>query len=331
MESEDTNVSPTLVCYGNLTIDDVVLPDGSERPGCVGGDALYATLAARPFDATAQPVAPIGRDLGAGILDAMAAVGLARQGMIKRDVPTLHNRVVYDDAGGREWTLFNEEGDFAALSPFAEDVPAAYRRAPRHLVLAMDLDATASLISDLCGSPDRFVAFDPQEDYIADNRERLLALVGTVNLFMPSEEEVYRLLGHKDWPKAARELASLGPELVIIKQGGQGALLFDSRRDLEFHVPVHPCLAADPSLVIDTTGAGDSFCGGFMAMMATADPETAMLAGSTAASFTVSGYGAAPLFETAPDAIRTRFEDWVRSGGWRGTGTAANPLVWSAP
>ena len=52
------SATPSLVCLGNFTIDDVVLPDGSERPGCTGGDALYATLAARPGSPRAELVAP---------------------------------------------------------------------------------------------------------------------------------------------------------------------------------------------------------------------------------------------------------------------------------
>ena len=54
--------TPRLVCLGNFTLDDVVLPDGSERPLCTGGDALYATLAARAFEPRTELVAPVGDD-----------------------------------------------------------------------------------------------------------------------------------------------------------------------------------------------------------------------------------------------------------------------------
>jgi len=56
-------MTPSLVCLGNFTVDDVVLPDGRERPGCLGGDALYAGLAARLFEPAVEIVAPVGSDL----------------------------------------------------------------------------------------------------------------------------------------------------------------------------------------------------------------------------------------------------------------------------
>jgi hypothetical protein len=58
-----TSDPPPLICCGNLTLDDVVLPDGTEQPCSVGGDALYGVLAARLFLPEAQMLAPVGHDL----------------------------------------------------------------------------------------------------------------------------------------------------------------------------------------------------------------------------------------------------------------------------
>src|SRR5690242_6914296 len=98
--------APFLVCLGNLTIDDVVLPGGIERPGCTGGDALYATLAARAWESSTEFVAPIGRDFPESIAAEMRRAGLSHEGLAMRDSPTLRNRVEYFADGGRVWTLF---------------------------------------------------------------------------------------------------------------------------------------------------------------------------------------------------------------------------------
>jgi ribokinase len=319
---------PRLACYGNLTIDDVVLPDGSKRPGCVGGDALYATLAARPFEPRTQPVALLGNDVDEKLVSTMRDAGLSLDGMARRDVPTLHNQVVYAADGSRQWTLYNDESDFPALSPFADDIPETYREAPRHLISAMALEATQSIAEFLAASENVLVGFDPQEDYIVGNQALIKDIISSVDIVLPSEDEVERLLAHKNWSKAARELAGLGPSLVVIKRGPNGALLYDRNADLEYHVPVHPRSLANPETVIDTTGAGDSFCGAFMAAVKEWGAPTSLLAGGAAASVTVSDYGANALLTTPSGDIKQRFNHWRASGQWAGSGTENDPFVW---
>jgi ribokinase len=279
--------APPLVCLGNLTVDDVVLPNGTERPGCTGGDAFYAALAARLAGVAAEMVAPQGHDLPAAIRDAIEAAGLSTEGLPEKPRPTLHNRVVYDAAGGRVWTLYASGDDFEVLSPRWPDVPPAWRAAPAFLILAMTLAAQEDLVAAIRRETGAFVALDPQEDYIRGNEERLTALIAAVDLYMPSEEEVRRHLGHEDWERAARHYAALGPRLVVIKRGADGVLVHDAATGTTLAFPAHP---ADP---VDTTGAGDSFCGAFVASLirAPGDVAAAARAGAAAASFTIAGYG----------------------------------------
>ena len=293
-------MTPRLVCLGNLTIDDVVLPDGRELPGCIGGDALYAALAARLWEPSAEMVAPVGPDFPPAILGRIAAAGLSAAGLAPRPQSTLHNRVAYAADGGRRWTLHSSEADFHALSPRPDDIPPPYRSAAGFLILAMTLEAQEVLVADLRGTG-AVVAIDPQEDYIAGNEARLRSLIGATDVFMPSAEEARQLLGHEDWDAAARTFAAWGPDLVVVKLGADGCLVHDRPGDRTFRVPAHP------AAVVDTTGAGDSFCGGFLAALLGLglDIETAARAGAVAASFAVEGRGAEPMFSaTAVDARR---------------------------
>ncbi len=297
---------PRLICLGNLTLDDVVLPDGTEKPGCTGGDALYACLAARFLEPNVEMVAPIGQDWPDAVNRQIEAAGLSALGLTARDLASLHNRIDYHADGSRTWTLYNGEEAFHALSPLPNDIPAEWRKAEAFMVLAMTLEAQVELVETLKRDSTAVVALDPQEDYIAGNEVALRKLIGNCDIFLPSAEEVRRLLRHDDWASAARSFAELGPGIVVVKLGEEGSLIYERSEDRIIRVPAHP------ATVIDTTGAGDSFCGAFMAafLQDRSDLETAARAGSVAASFTVAGYGVDPLFATTAEQVRQRLAEW---------------------
>ncbi|WP_371153864.1 carbohydrate kinase family protein [Jannaschia sp. 2305UL9-9] len=297
--------TPPMVCLGNMTIDDVVLPDGTRRPGCIGGDALYAALAARPWCPGVEIVAPVGDDVPAAILDGLTRAGFSAEGLPVRPGKTLHNQVVYDAEGGRVWTLYNDPADFDSQSPMAADLPQHYRSPRRALISAMALASQEDLVDHFTRTGETFVALDPQEDYIKGNEDRLRSMIAKVDAFLPSEDEVTQLTGLTDWAKAARLFAALGPRIVVIKRGAAGVLLHDAENDTDYHVPPAPGAA-----VVDTTGAGDSFCGAFTAALDVHPPQIAAMAGAVAASFTVAGYGATPLLSAPTSDISQRFEDW---------------------
>ncbi len=274
-----------LLCLGNLTIDDIVLPDGTTRMGCFGGDAIYGAIGASYWSGTVQFVAPVGVDFPPEHIQLLKEMGWNTTGLARREIPNIRNWVVYEYDGRRTWILRSDPADFLELSPNLEDIPAGFREAKAGLVLAMDLAAQEGLVPLLKGLG-MMVALDPQEDYIFGNQERIFKLLAGVDIFTPSEEEVHRLLGHNDYPRAAREFAGYGPKIVIVKKGGGGSLIFDSRSQCQWELPVYPVP------VKDTTGAGDAYCGGFMAMyLMSGDILKSGLAGTVSASFAVEDFG----------------------------------------
>ena len=250
-----------------------------------------------------------GTDLPPDIQTRIVTAGLSLDGMTARDAPTIRNRVVYAADGGRRWTLLTPESDFHLLSPTPEDVPPSWRKAPVALVLAMTLEAQETLVAALSASRGPLIALDPQEDYVRGNEARLLSLIARTDLFLPSEIEIERLLGHRDARRAARELAQLGPHLIVIKQGADGVTVFDAARNRMIEVP------AIAGAAVDTTGAGDSFCGAFVAVYAQApgDPVRAAAAGIAAASFTVSDFGVEALLAAQPDQAAERMREALRT------------------
>lgn len=292
---------PRLVCLGNLTFDDVVLPDGTERPGCTGGDALYAVLAARLIEPTAEMAAPVGNDFPESLRQQIEGAGLSPLGMPARGRPTLHNRVAYHADGSRTWTLFFDEEAFDDLSPKFRDIPQAFRGAEAFLVLAMTLEAQIDLARGIRAHTSALLALDPQEDYIVGNEAELRALISLTDIYMSSGVEVSRLLGHERWEAAARELAALGPKIVVVKLGAEGCIVFDRRSDVLYRVP------AVETQVVDTTGAGDAFCGAFMAsLLQDGEPRRAARSGSAAASFAVEAYGLDGLLTVSSGELQRR-------------------------
>ncbi|MDE0306542.1 MAG: carbohydrate kinase family protein [Albidovulum sp.] len=301
-----------MVCFGNFSIDDIFLPDGNERRACVGGDAVFAALGARLWEPSTEIVAPVGNDLPDAVLQSIADAGFRVDLLGRRPYPTLHNRVVYDSCGGREWTLFASEEIFHELSPRPSDIPEQFLEADAFLVLAMTLTAQETLLEFLRKSTRAVLALDLQEDYIFGNEDRILKLLTKTDIFLPSAEEVHRLIGIDDWSSAARYFASLGPSLVIIKLGNEGCLVFDANQDTVLQIP--PFTVSD---ILDTTGAGDSFCGGFVAALTGKrwNVKKAARAGAISASYAIASYGIDSLLAaTAKNAMR-QLATWRPSTG----------------
>ena len=296
-----------LVCLGNITIDDVVLPNGRTRMGCFGGDAIYAAMAASYWSPKVQFVAPVGKDFSQSNLEALKKLGWSLRGMPRRDTTGIWNWIIYEYDGRRTWIDRGPTKDFYQLSPKIDDIPQEYRSSRAYLLLAMDLQATEELVAALKGSG-ALIAMDPQEEYILGNQKRIFELLKGVDIFLPSQIEVERLFGHTDYRRAAQELASLGCQVVAIKLGAEGSLVYHKDSNQFFEFPVYT------TKVVDTTGAGDSYSGGFMAMYAQShNLVKSGLAGTISSSFAIEGFGLSSALKTRTKAAQQRFRSMIES------------------
>ena len=289
---------PSLVCVGNLTIDTTVSPDGRQTTSA-GGDALFAALAARLAGGRPRVLAPIGADAPYQLTLALRVAGTDHAALPRRSMPTVRNEVAYDADGGRRWRLVTGEEHFEAMSVQPGDVPAAALAADGILLSAMALRAQLRLAAWVRPRTEAVLYFDPREDYLAGHEPELLDAVRACDVFLPSEIEAVALAGTTDIPEAARRFLALGPRLVVIKLAERGCLV--AGPDGHVEVP------ASAATVIDSTGAGDAFCGAFAAAhLASGNPVAAASAGAAAARAAVAGHGPAGLVEalTAPTGGR---------------------------
>ncbi len=297
---------PALVCLGNLSIDDVVHPDGSLHAAQVGGDALYAALAARLFQSRTEIVAPVGHDRPAALAASLQRAGLRAAGLPARACDTLANRIEHHGHDRRTFTLLSSEAAFETMSPHSSDVPQDYRAAAAFLILAMTLAAQQELVRAFCAQAGLLVALDPQTEYIAGHVDEILAMVRHVDVFTPSLDEVEMLLGHTDPGRAARELAALGPRIVVVKMGGEGSWTHDAASGDDIVLPAYP---VQP---VDTVGGGDAFCGGLLAALTQAqDLRHAAICGAVAASFAIASFGVGGLEAATPSAAQHRMQHFL--------------------
>lgn len=286
----------TLLCIGNLTIDEAVSPSGV-RTESVGGDALFAGLAAKLAGGNPAVLAPLGADATPALLDAIRVSGTDPASLPRRDLPTVRNVVRYDDAGGRVWDLVLGEQHFEQMSVRPGDLTAAALAAPGVLLSAMALDAQLELAAWLRPRTAATIYFDPQEDYVAGNEAALLDAVHACDVFLPSGIEAAALSGTTDLTAAAARFLAAGPHVVVIKLAEAGCLVSTRERPDPVHVPAD---AVDP---VDSTGAGDAFCGAFAAEhLRSGDAVSAARVGALVARRAVSGPGVSGLLGALTDS-----------------------------
>ena len=283
-----TDEGRRVVVAGNLSLDDTVTPAGSQ-PLAPGGDALYASVGLAAWGVTPTLLTLVGDDYPPEHRRRIAASGIDTSRV--RDIagPTVHYRVTNFADGSRTYEWVSAEARLAATSPQASDYAALDGATWLH-VAAMPIEnqEVGVRAARAAGVP---YSLDPHEEYVRGFEPRLLAMVEG-SIFLPSELEV-RLL-FPDLSEllpmdlafaAAQRLDAWRPVLVAIKLGSLGSVVRWGGRTV--HVP------APMVDVVDPTGAGDAYCGGFIAgWLATQDPLVGAACGTIAAGEIIGRFGA---------------------------------------
>jgi sugar/nucleoside kinase (ribokinase family) len=191
-------------------------------------------------------------------------------------------------------------------APTVGDIPKDYLVASAVHICPMDFTSQGQLLATFKAGSATTVTLDPEPAYMGsvffkDLRELLNGLTA----FLPSQEELQSLFWGKtnDLWEMAEALGSYGCELVVIKSGGLGQYLYDAMGKHHWEIPAYPSRMADP------TGAGDAFCGGFLAgYRKTYDPLEAALHGNVSASLKVEGSGAFYPLDVLPGLAQARLD-----------------------
>jgi sugar/nucleoside kinase (ribokinase family) len=203
-------------------------------------------------------------------------------------------------------TLDTQLGVFEGFDP---KLPESYRDSDM-LFLANIVPALQLQVLDQIRKP-KLVGLDTMNLWIDTAVDDLKKVISKVDVLMINDEEAMQLSGEHNLVKAARAIRAIGPSSLVIKRGEHGALLF--HEDDIFAAPALPL-----EEVVDPTGAGDTFAGGFMGYLARGvEPHgenlrAAMICGSVLASYCVEGFSYDRIKNLDLSQIQSRYDAFSR-------------------
>jgi sugar/nucleoside kinase (ribokinase family) len=307
-----------ITVVGSIAYDAVKTPFG-ERERMLGGAAVHFALAAS-FFADVRVVGPVGEDFGEDELETMRA-----RGVDVSDVERVSGGKTFFWRGEYGWDLNSRETldtQLGVFEGFQPKLSAASRSSDVLFLANIQPDLQREVRAQLPTA--RFVALDSMNLWIDIARDSLVQAIGEVDCVILNDSELRQLTGKPNLVSAAREVLSWksssaqarGPSVIVAKQGEYGAALVT--REHFFALPAYPL-----ETVIDPTGAGDTFAGGFVGYIA-AHPErppeeggalseellrNAMAHATALASFNVEEFGTERVERLDGEEIAARVED----------------------
>ena len=292
------SAEPVLV-VGSVALDTVETP-AERREEVLGGSATYFAYAAS-FFAPVRLVGVVGEDFPDSARAVLAERDIDLAGLVTKPGHTFRWSGRYAEGMNERETLEVHLNVFGEHTP---EVPEVFRRSP-YLFLANCRPAVQRAILESVERP-RLAVADTMNLWIETTREELLDLLRRVDGLFLNDEEARMLTGRADLVGAAREVLRLGPRFVVVKKGEHGVLVADEAGCAA--LPAVP--VAEPR---DTTGAGDTFAGGFMGYLAAGggeDVRAAAARGVVMASFCVEDFSLDRLRRTSPEEIHRRLADY---------------------
>lgn len=294
-----------LLVVGSVGLDTVSTPFDKVNDA-LGGSATYISLSASYFTGPINLVGIVGNDFPKEYMKMLEEHNIELDGLkIVEGGKTFRWSGKYHyDLNVRD-TLSTELNVFEKFDPV---IPENWRKS-KYICLGNIDPVLQGRVLDQMENP-QFVVCDTMNYWIEGKKKELLELLPRVSVLIINDSEA-RLLAHEpNLIKAAKKIRDLGPEILIIKKGEHGALLFTE--DVIFSAPAYPM-----EMINDPTGAGDSFAGGFVGYLhrnrdlSPKSLKAAVIYGSTMASFCVEKFSTKGLEELSILRIKDRFRDFM--------------------
>lgn len=293
-----------LLVVGSIALDSIETPFGKEV-NILGGSASYFSLAASMFTDVCA-VAVVGRDFPEEHLDLFRSKGIALNGVKRENGETFRWEGKYGYDLGDPETLGTHLNVFENFKPV---LPEEYRDIEYVFLANIDPELQLSVLNQVKNP--KVVACDTMNYWIENKPEALKEVIKRVDILMLNDSETRILAKEPRITHAARTVLELGPKVLIVKRGEYGALMFS--KEGIFWAPSYPL-----EEVIDPTGAGDSFAGGFMGFIAGqgiaehVGYKTAVVFGSVIASFTVENFSVKRLAQLRRSDVDKRFSAFIQ-------------------
>jgi sugar/nucleoside kinase (ribokinase family) len=296
-----------ITVVGSVAFDTVETPSG-RRDRCLAGAATYFSLAAS-FFTQVRVIAVVGEDFGPEEQAVFDARGIDTRGIERAPGKSFFWQGSYLDNLNEAKTLKTDLNVFAGFEP---KIPDAYRDS-EFLFLA-NIDPVLQRRVREATPNAKLVAGDTMNYWIKDHKAALLEVLKGLDILLINDTETRMLAGNSNLVQAARGVLAMGPRMLVVKHGEYGSTLFrksipDHQASETFRAPAFPL-----DQVVDPTGAGDSFAGGFFGYLASQPELTpgafrrAMFYGGVMGSFTVERFGTERLQELTREEIDHRFK-----------------------
>jgi len=320
-------MEPQFLVFGQLTREYLLPAVGHPRLDIAGGSLLYSAAGLRVWESEIGLVGRVGNDYPREWLNQCMSRGFDTSGI----------HIISRNLDVREFIAYSESFEANRINPVSHfarrdmtfpksllgyqppddkkkpdresmlivtDIPNDYLTARAALLCPMDLVTQTQLIAGMkLGSVHTFVLDPGPATMTRTARRELPALLNGVTAFLPSQEELCNLFWGETYDlwKMAEAVSMYGCEYVVIKCGSRGQLLYDANNKRKWEIPAYPARLADP------TGAGDAFCGGFLAgYCKNYDPLEGVLYGNVSASLKLEGSGAFYPLDVLPGLAEAR-------------------------
>ena len=288
-----------VIMVGTVALDSVRTPFG-EVVETLGGSAVYASVAAGIF-ANVGLVGVVGKDFPEKHIEFLRTKGIDLAGLEIADGDTFRWKGYYEYDMNQAHTV---DTRLNVLSRFDPSLPEAYRDC-RYVFLANTDPGIQLNVCDQMRKP-KLIMLDTMNFWIEHKKDALEKIIGRVDVMLTNDAEARQYFGTPNLIKAGRSFLDMGPKAVIIKKGEHGAILFTG--DQCFCAPAYPL-----ENLVDPTGAGDSFAGGFIGWLAKTDDisprnmRKAVVFGSAIASFNAEDFSLNRLKSITRDDIFNRY------------------------
>jgi len=290
-----------IVVVGSIAYDAVETPAG-KRESQLGGSACFFSTSASYFTEVGI-IGVVGNDFAPSDRSMLESHGIDTTGLVEVDGKTFRWTGEYMDDINTAVTLDTQLNVFGDFEPTLTE---SHANAPYLFLANIDPNIQLKVLDAMISRP-KWVASDTMNLWINIARPTLIDLISKVDMLIINEDEAKQLTGQNNLPNAAKAVMNLGPKSTVVKRGEYGASLFG--KTFSFAAPAYPL-----ERVIDPTGAGDSFAGGFMGYLASVENidqeslRTATIYGSTMASFAVEDFGLERIKNLTKSDISERFQ-----------------------
>ena len=293
----------SLLVVGTVAFDAIETPFGKTEK-IVGGAATYICMSTSFFSRDINLVSVVGDDFPEKEIKKLNKKGVNTSGLqIKKGEKTFFWSGKYHNNMNSRDTV---DTQLNVLEKFDPVVPNEFKNS-EYLMLGNLMPSVQKRVLDQMNKRPKLIVLDTMNFWMDHFMEDLKEALKNVDVLTINDEEARQLSEEYSLMKASRKILEMGPKYLIIKKGEHGALLFDKNK--VFFAPALPL-----EEVLDPTGAGDSFAGGFIGYIAKTkdisfeNMKRAVLYGTVMASFTVEKFGTENLSMTTKEEIDSRLK-----------------------